>query len=197
MVSLPTYFSANSQSGEPAQALISETNYNSGWNVLQCGNVGSLDPTYSTSAPPPLSYADYDFATRFKPAGIYPAMWLIAHSGHLVRPMISIHGTMDALALMSTARDYQRSVVAAGSGDLHRLYEIQNGSHTDPNAGPPRNFVQIERLSPHFAPAFERLVAWVERGVAPPRGQCVPRGGMVVDNPDSLARPEHCANLLE
>jgi hypothetical protein len=192
----PDIFSMNSNPSSPRGSYL-ETNYNSAWNVLQCGNVGSLDPTYWTSAPPPPSYADYDFTARYKPAGIYPNMWLIAHSGRLLRPLISIHGTMDALALMSTARAYQQSIVAEGASDRHRLYEIQNGSHTDPNAGPPRNFVQIERLSPHFAPAFERLVAWVEHGVVPPRGQCVPRGGDVVDDPDSLARPEHCVNLLE
>jgi pimeloyl-ACP methyl ester carboxylesterase len=197
----PDTFASNANPASPRGSYL-ETNYNAGWNVLQCGSVGSLDPTYATSAPPPESYANYNFLARLKrldddARALFWRMAQIIHTGSLAKPMISIHGTMDALALMAHARAYHDSVVAAGVADLHRLYEIQNGSHNDNNAAPPRNFIQIERIAPYFASAFERLVSWVESGKLPPRGQCIPRGGAIIDDPDSEGRPEHCVNLLE
>ena len=38
-----------------------------------------------------------------------------------------------------------------------------------------------------------RLVDWVEKGIAPPQSQCVPRGGAIVDG---SGRAERCAALL-
>ncbi|GAC1430997.1 MAG: tannase/feruloyl esterase family alpha/beta hydrolase [Acidobacteriaceae bacterium] len=173
-----------------------ETFKNNFWNLLQCAFVGTLDPTYSTAPPPPLEYSAYDYKARRKEAHLAPALEQIGFSGDLQRPMISIHGTMDALALISGAREYHEDVIEAGAGDLHRLYEIQNGSHLDRNPDPPWNFKQIERVTPHFASAFERLVSWVESGTEPPKGQCIPRGGAIEDEP-SDGRAEHCARLLE
>jgi Alpha/beta hydrolase domain len=170
--------------------------YKSMWGVLECGFVGALDPSYSSSPPPPATYAGYDYRVRQGIAGLAERMTAIGFDGHLKRPMISLHGTLDALALVSSARDYHRSVVDSGVGRLHRLYEIQNGSHHDRNRDAPWNFAQIERITPYFAPAFEQLAAWVERGVAPPAGQCVPRGGAIVQDPRNEGRPETCLALL-
>jgi hypothetical protein len=174
-----------------------ETFKNNFWNLLECGFVNTLDPTYSTTAPPPPDFSAYDYKERKHTAHLAPALAHIGFSGDLQRPMISIHGTMDALALISGARDYDRQVHRAGAGHLHRLYEIQNGSHLDRNPDPPWNFTQIERITPHFGLAFERLVSWVESGVRPPASQCVPRSGAIIDDPHGAGRPKHCANLLE
>jgi len=34
------------------------------------------------------------------------------------------------------------------------------------------------------------------RGIAPPAGQCVPRGGAIIQDPKSEGRPETCLALL-
>jgi len=68
-------------------------------------------------------------------------------------------------------------VVAAGRGDVHRLYEVQNGNHIERYRQSCCNFTQLEFLQPHAHDAFRRLVGWVESGVAPPVSQCIPRAG--------------------
>ena len=79
---------------------------------------------------------------------------------------------------------------------LHRLYEIQNANHIERHRQSCCNFTQLEFIQPHAHRAFQLLVEWVERGTAPPPGQCVPRGGEIVADPQGAGRPEHCAVLL-
>jgi hypothetical protein len=43
---------------------------------------------------------------------------------------------------------------------------------------------------------FQVLVDRVERGMAPPPSQCVPRGATIVTDPAAAGRPERCAALL-
>jgi pimeloyl-ACP methyl ester carboxylesterase len=192
----PDVFAANSNPFSTRGSYL-ETFYNNFWNLLECGFVGGLDPSYSLFPPPVETYGSYDYTTRRQVDNLSGRMDDIGFKGNLRRPLISIHGTLDALALISSARDYHQSVVQNGAGHLHRLYEIQNGSHLDRNPDPPWNFTQIERISPHFAPAFSRLVSWIEAGTSPPAGQCVPRGGTIIDDPTRIGRRTFCINLLE
>ena len=51
----------------------------------------------------------------------------------------------------------------------------------------------LELIQPHAHKAFDLLEDWVERGIAPPRSQCVKRGSTIVDEPQAT----ECENLLE
>jgi hypothetical protein len=104
---------------------------------------------------------------------------------------------MDATAPIHGSRLYREDVIAKGRAGLHRLYEVQNGTHRDKYREAPLGFTQIEYMEPTFIQALERLVRWVELGEEPPLGQCVPRGETIVDNPESAGRPERCRDLLD
>jgi hypothetical protein len=99
---------------------------------------------------------------------------------------------MDATAPILGSRLYRADVVAQGVMSLHRLYEVQNGTHRDNWKDPPTNFTVVEYVLPHFLEAFESLVTWVENGQVPPPSQCVAPGGRLLYNPSAA----HCPGLL-
>jgi hypothetical protein len=175
----------------PLVGSLYETHANNYWDVTTCVFAKELDPAYA-GAP-----ENYDYAARRKPFHLSPRMGHISTDGDIRRPLLSIQGTMDALLpIQRHGRPFRDAVVAAGRADLHRLYEVQNGNHIERYRQSCCNFTQLEFIQPHAQEAFRRLVAWVESSVAPPRSQCIPRGGALIDNPALAGRPERCAVLL-
>jgi hypothetical protein len=159
--------------------------------VTTCVFTQELDPAYGGEP------QDYDYLARSKPLHLAPRIRKIATEGDIRKPLITIHGTMDALLpLTRHARPFRNAVVAAGKAPIHRLYEVQNGNHIERYRQSSYNFTQLEFLQPHVHDSFRRLVGWVESGVAPPASQCVPRGGAIIDAPAVSGRPERCAALL-
>src|SRR5262249_12533069 len=142
------------------------------------------------------SYLDYDYAARRLELGLDPFVEAASTPPTLQRPLISIHGTLDSVVPLVTARDFRNLVVANGYGDRHRLYEGQNGNHVDSWKQPPINLTALEFLQPHLHRSFELLVAWVERSEEAPAGQCIPRGQEIVLEPNESGRPEHCEQLF-
>lgn len=168
-----------------------ETHANNYWDVTTCLFAKELDPAYAG-----LPEA-YDYEARRKPFKLSSNVGKISTDGNIARPLLTIHGTMDALLpLTRHARPFRDAVVEAGKGGLHRLYEVQNGNHIERFGQSAFNFRQLELLQPHVHDSFHRLVGWVEGGVNPPASQCVPRGGAILDNPFADGRPERCASLL-
>jgi hypothetical protein len=163
-----------------------ETHYNLVWMGLQCGNVRLNDPSYTGAI------ADYKYWERIH--DFHPEKYLdaISTTGNVQRPLISVHGTMDATAWIIGSRLYRADVIAQGRSGLHRLYEIQNAAHRDTYRDPPENFAEIEPILPHYVEAFEALVRWVESGSTAPQSQCVARGGRLVNDPPA----GRCPSLL-
>ena len=140
------------------------------------------------------AFADYDYRTR--PENVRKTIDTFANNGIVRKPLISVHGTLDALIpLKGHARPYKAMVEAKGFGQNYRLYEIQNGNHLDRFKGgtPGQQLPNLELIQPHAHRAFDLLEAWVERGIEPPPSQCVPRGGGIVYRPQAT----QCENLLE
>ena len=168
-----------------------ETHANNFWDVTACVFAREIDPAYD--GPP----EDYDYAARRQPLHLSPRVGRIATDGDIARPLLTIHGTLDALLpLARHARPFRDAVLAAGMASLHRLYEVQNGNHIERFRQGCCNFTQLEFLQPHAHESFRRLVSWVELGIAPPQSQCIPRGGALIDDPAASGRPERCATLL-
>jgi hypothetical protein len=168
-----------------------ETHLNNYWEVTTCVFAQELDPLYGEE------WEDYDYPARRKPYHLSPRVGQISTDGNIARPLITLHGTMDALLpLTRHARPFRQAVVGAGKASLHRLYEVQNGNHIERYRQSCCNFTHLEFIQPHAHRAFQLLVDWVERSIAPPAGQCVPRGGQIVANPSATGRPEHCAAHL-
>ena len=164
------------------------------WEVTECLYVRELDPDYHKQFAGFAALADYDYATR--PESVRKTINSFANSGIVRKPLISVHGTLDALiTLKGHARPYKAMIETKGYGQNHRLYEIQNGNHVDALMGAKagQQLPNLELIQPHAQKAFDLLEDWVERGIAPPPSQCVRRGGKIEDKPQST----ECENLLE
>jgi len=176
-------------------------NWGSFWEVTLCQWQKRLDPTYDTYG---SGTGTYNYINRLAVSDVGDQMAAFATSGAIQRPLVTVAGTMDALLPINHhARAYARKVAEAakaqrdndhGSDDArttYRLYEVQNGNHIENYKQ--RNFSKLEFIQPHAQRAFDLLVQHVERNVALPPSQCVPRGGSIADAP---AAPEHCASLF-
>lgn len=97
----------------------------------------------------------------------------VALTGRIVRPLLTLHGTLDSLLPISRDSDvYDRMVEQAGRGALHRYYRIEDGNHVDGlvDAFPDR----LRPIAPCFRTAFTALAGWL-RGVQPPASATVAR----------------------
>jgi hypothetical protein len=175
------------------------------WGVTQKIYRAEFDPTYDPGCPGPsagttpeqilapcAADAVYDYATR--PASVRRAVARVALTGHIGRPLLTLHGDLDALLPKAADSDvYARMVDAGGRGPLHRYYTIQGGTHVDGlyDTYPDR----LRPILPCYRAAFDTLVAWVERGTRPPADHTVgrPADGDVVDSCtlDDTAAPGH------
>jgi Tannase and feruloyl esterase/3HB-oligomer hydrolase (3HBOH) len=163
------------------------------WEVTECLYIRKLDPNYSRQFPGFAAFANYDYRTR--PGSVRKTIQTFANTGIVRKPLIGVHGTLDALiTLKGHARPYKAMVEARGFSRNYRLYEIQNGNHLDSLKGATvgKQLPNLELIQPHAHQAFELLEAWVERGITPPPSQCVQRRGTIVDRPQAT----ECEHLL-
>ncbi|MFE2102093.1 3-hydroxybutyrate oligomer hydrolase family protein, partial [Streptomyces sp. NPDC059468] len=118
------------------------------------------------------SDAAYDYAAR--PGPVHDAVARISLTGRIGRPMITLHGTLDALLPIAVQSDvYARMIAEQGRSVLHRYYRIEGGTHVDSlyDTFPDR----LRPILPCYRAAFTALTAWVERGEVPPPSGTVPR----------------------
>jgi hypothetical protein len=95
-------------------------------------------------------------------------------TGKIGKPMLTLHGTLDALLPIRTDSDvYARMIQAAGRGELHRYYTVEAGSHVDGNHDVFKS--EMRPILPCYRQAFIAMEAWVEKDAAPPDTQFVPR----------------------
>ncbi|MFD8305813.1 tannase/feruloyl esterase family alpha/beta hydrolase [Streptomyces sp. NPDC059690] len=164
------------------------------WGVTQKIYRAEFDPGYDVGCPGPsagstadqilapcASDAAYDYASR--PAAVHRAVARVSLTGRIGRPLITLHGDLDALLPKAADSDvYARMVGASGRGPLHRYYTIQGGTHVDGlyDTYPDR----LRPILPCYRSAFDALVSWVEKGTRPPADHTVarPSSGDVVDS---------------
>jgi hypothetical protein len=180
----------------PTQSLW--TNYwTSFWEVTHCQWQKRLDPAYDTYG---AGVANYNYVARLSASDVGRQVRSFSTTGVILRPLITLAGTMDALLPIDHhARAYARAVddakrVGKKVGLPHpayRLYEVQNGNHIEAYQD---TFTQLELIEPHAQHAFDLLVGYVEAKQPLPADQCVPRHGAITEPP---TEPGHCANLFE
>ncbi|MGW3096821.1 tannase/feruloyl esterase family alpha/beta hydrolase [Streptomyces sp. NPDC001102] len=164
------------------------------WGVTQKIYRAEFDPGYDPDCPgasagstadrilaPCPADATYNYASR--PAVVHRAVARVSLTGRIGRPLITLHGDLDALLPKAADSDvYARMVDASGRGPLHRYYTIQGGTHVDGlyDTYPDR----LRPILPCYRSAFDSLVSWVEKGTRPPADHTVarPSGGDVVDS---------------
>ncbi|MFI7347492.1 tannase/feruloyl esterase family alpha/beta hydrolase [Streptomyces sp. NPDC049936] len=167
---------------------------NAYWGVTQKIYRAEFDPSYDPRCPgssagssleeilaPCASDAAYDYAAR--PASVHRAVNRVALTGRIGKPLITLHGDLDALLPKAADSDvYARMIDARGRGVLHRYYTVRGGTHVDGlyETYPDR----LRPILPCFRSAFDALTAWVERGTPPPADHTVgePADGDVIDS---------------
>ncbi len=151
------------------------------WDLTQRIYREELDPEFDGDLDAGIPYclsgtpscdADYDYASR--PESVKDAVRSVELTGDIGKPMLTIHGSLDALLPPATDSDvYDDLVEEAGAADRHRYYMIEDGTHTDGlyTAFPDR----LRPLLPCARSAFDLLTGWVEDGQAPPADATYPR----------------------
>jgi hypothetical protein len=163
----------------PGSEFLWDDHYAEYWDLTQRTYREEFDPGYDGALEAGIPFcqsgmpscdADYDYAAR--PKAVHDAVGKVSVSGDIKRPLLTLHGTLDALLPITTDSDvYARMVHTHGRDALFRYYVIQDGNHVDGryDAHPG----QLRPIQPCWHAAFEAMVAWVEQGKPPPPSQTV------------------------
>jgi hypothetical protein len=167
-----------------------DDHYTEYWDLTQHIYREEFDPEYGgespfgagypycqdeTSPPPPCD-ADYDYESR--PQEVKDAVGRVSLTNEIGKPMLTLHGTLDALLPIRTDSNvYRKLVEKAGKGKRHRYYKIEDGTHVDSYYDRPGYQDQLRPILPCHRAAFRELEKWVERGNRPPRSKLVQRPG--------------------
>ncbi|AKU18606.1 hypothetical protein VV02_03560 [Luteipulveratus mongoliensis] len=111
---------------------------------------------------------DYDLSKR--PQSVQNAVRRVSLTGKLKRPLITLHGTNDALVPITRTSDVYDDMARPR---LHRYYRIVGGAHVDGLAGAFPGV--IAPMLPCFDAGFDALVRWTH-GVRPPVSATVTPG---------------------
>lgn len=165
---------------QPGSEILWDDHYGEYWDLTQRTYREEFDPGYDGDLQAGVAFcqsglpscdADYDYASR--PQAVKDAVGKVALHGRIGKPMLTLHGTLDALLPIRTDSDvYSRMVSSAGKAGLHRYYVIEHGNHVDGryDAHPDA----LRPILPCYRTAFTALTRWVEHGSAPPPSQFVP-----------------------
>jgi predicted esterase len=185
---------------EPGSEVLWPDHYAVYWDLTQRVYREAFDPEYdgATKAGTPFCRtggapgtpsacdAEYDYASR--PQEVKDAVASVSLTGNLGKPMLTLHGDLDALLPIKTDSDvYTKMITDAGKGEMHRYYVIEDGNHVDDRADlfP----TQVRPILPCYREAFLRLTSWVTTGAEPPASQTVarPASGDVANTCPELA----------
>ncbi|MDP9374205.1 MAG: tannase/feruloyl esterase family alpha/beta hydrolase, partial [Chloroflexota bacterium] len=123
----------------PGSEFLWEHHYAVYWDLTQRVYREEFDPDYdgATEAGTPFCQsgtphcdADYEYAGR--PQAVKDAVGKVSLTGKIGKPMLTLHGTLDALLPIATDSDvYTEMVRKAGRANAHRYYVIEAGTHVD------------------------------------------------------------------
>src|SRR3954449_9874550 len=118
----------------PGSEFLWDDHYANYWDLTQRTYREEFDPGFDgdlgagvpfCQSGTPSCDADYDYAKR--PAEVHDAMRRVGLTGRIGKPLLTLHGTLDALLPIATDSDiYTRMIGAAGHAADHRYYVIQN-----------------------------------------------------------------------
>ena len=185
---------------EPGSEVLWPDHYAVYWDLTQRVYREAFDPDYdgSTKAGTPFCRtggepgtptacdAEYDYASR--PQEVKDAVASVSLTGDIGKPMLTLHGDLDALLPIRTDSDvYTQMIAKAGKGKLHRYYVISGGNHVDDR----HDFfpTEVRPILPCYREAFGALTRWVTTGATPPDSQTVarPASGDVANTCPELA----------
>ncbi|MEO5670242.1 MAG: tannase/feruloyl esterase family alpha/beta hydrolase [Ramlibacter sp.] len=178
----------------PGSEFLWEHHYAVYWDLSQRTYREEVDPTYDGAlnggVPFCLSgvpYCDADYVYGTRPQAVRDSVKNISLTGRIGKPMITLHGTFDALLPIRTNSDnYAALINAQGRGKFHRYYVIEGGNHVDQlyDEFPDK----LRPIAPCYRAAFIALENWVEGkgNNKPPESKRIARTGTDLANVCSL-----------
>ena len=182
---------------EPGSEFLWDEHYTVYWDLTQRIYREEFDPGYDEPLKAGIPFCqdeenlpgcDANYVYEERPDEVKEAVRKVSLTGDIGRPMLTLHGDLDALLPIRTDSDvYTGLVRGAGRGNAHRYYTIGEGNHVDSYYD--NNKDRLRPILPCHRAAFKELEEWVERRDAPPQSKFVQRpdpGGVV--NRCSLGR---------
>jgi putative cell wall-binding protein len=148
------------------------------WGLVQSTYRPVFDPEYTSyvasprTVPPGDPDAEYEYFER--PDFVAERIAEVANTGDINgKPLITLHGTLDALLPIDTDSDvYADMVREQGHGEDFRYYVVEGGTHVDTAAD---SYPDVFRpILPCFWDSIEALDAWVTEGTEPPPSGFIP-----------------------
>lgn len=159
-------FRAITEAGFPAESeFLWEKYFDAYWKLSLEGYREEFDPGYEEAE------EEYDYFAR--PQEVRDAVARVQNTGAVGKPMITLHGTLDALLPIGESSDIYRDLIkAAGRSNLHSYFVIEDGNHVDGfyDDYPDR----LRPILPCYRAAFEALEETVEADKPLPSGGFVP-----------------------
>ena len=159
-------FRAITEAGFPAESeFLWEKYFDTYWKLSLEGFREEFDPDYEEAE------EEYDYFVR--PREVRDAVARVQNTGEIGKPMITLHGTLDALLPIGESSDVYRDLVeAAGRSNLHSYFVIEDGNHVDGfyDDYPDR----LRPILPCYRAAFEALEETVEANKPLPPGGFLP-----------------------
>ncbi|MFB4317996.1 tannase/feruloyl esterase family alpha/beta hydrolase [Actinomadura sp. 21ATH] len=151
----------------PGSEFLWDYHFNVYWGLTQRIYREELDPAYEGDE------TDYDYASR--PKQVRQAVARISLTGRIRKPMLTLHGTYDALLPITKNSDLYASMVRAqGKSRMHRYYRLEGGNHVDGLYGAYPG--KLRPLLPCMRAAFTALERWTSlNGETPPPSTTLPR----------------------
>jgi pimeloyl-ACP methyl ester carboxylesterase len=178
----------------PGSEFLWEHHYAVYWDLTQRTYREEIDPAYDGAlnggvafCQTGVPYCDADYVYASRPQAVRDAVQKIALTGRIGKPMITLHGTLDALLPISTNSDnYTAMIHSEGRGRLHRYYVVEGGNHVDQlyDEFPDK----LRPIAPCYRAAFVALENWVESkgNQRPPASKRIARSGADLANVCSL-----------
>ena len=168
---------------EPGSEVVWPDHYAVYWDLTQRSYREEFDPEYDGAQEGGYPFcqpgtipgcdADYDYESR--PKAVKDAVARVSPTGRIGKPMLTLHGDLDALLPIRTDSDiYTQMIRKAGRGRLHRYYVVKGGTHVDGLTDPYPE--QLRPILPCYRAAFEDLEDWVEKGRSPAPSRTIQRG---------------------
>ena len=121
-----------------------------------------LDPDYTGTD------TDYDYASR--PPAVHEAVRRVSLTGRIGRPLITLHGTLDALLPIAVDSDVYAGMVR--NTQQYRYYRVSGGLHVE---GIVPSYPGVARtMLPCYRSAFVAMERWIAGRGAPPPSATLP-----------------------
>ena len=166
---------------EPGSEFLWDEHYVTYWDLTQRIYREEFDPGYDGAlkggvplCQPGTPNCDADYVYKDRPQRVKDAVRKVSLTGDIGKPLLTLHGDLDALLPIRTDSDvYSDLVRDKGHANMYRYYVIGEGNHVDSYYD--NNKDKLRPILPCHRDAFKALVGFVQRGVKPPDSGYVPK----------------------